>query len=112
MEHMSFLTVSNKSVLRMRMLLLQILKKPMPCKYQYQEIEKRTFEQAKAAALSCLDACPDDVLRRFINWSWRFISAYRRGLIGAAVAWAVRTQKSHRTVSASAMMSLGAVLNV
>jgi hypothetical protein len=29
-EHMSFLTVSNKSVLRTRMLLSQMLKKPMP----------------------------------------------------------------------------------
>jgi len=50
---------------------------------------------------------PDvDVLRRFINRSWCFISAYRKGLNGEAAAWAVRKQKQHRSVSQSAMDSI------
>jgi hypothetical protein len=58
-----------------------------------------------------LDACPDEVIRRFINRSFRFMSAYRKGLTGKAALWAVRNQKSHRQVSAQAMMSIEAVLN-
>jgi len=40
--------------------------------------------------------CPLGVLRRFINRSWRFMSAYRKGLNGEAAAWAVRKQKQYR----------------
>jgi hypothetical protein len=58
-----------------------------------------------------LDACPDEVIRRFINQSFRFMSAYRRGLKGKAALWAVHHQKSHHQVSAQAMMSIEAVLN-
>ena len=47
----------------------------------------------------------------FFNRSWRFMDAYRKGLTGKAAEWAVWKQKSHRTVSQSAMMNLSAVLN-
>ena len=50
------------------------------------------------------------VIRRFINRSWRWMSAYRMGLTGNAAQWAVRKQKGHRSVSRSAMMHLDAVL--
>ena len=58
-----------------------------------------------------LDACPTEVIRRFINRSWQFMSAYRMGLTGKAAEWAVKKQKGHHQVSHSAMMSIEAVLN-
>jgi hypothetical protein len=39
-------------------------------KYRYQEEEKKNFEQAKAAAIKWLDACPSEVIHKFINCSW------------------------------------------
>lgn len=80
------------------------------CKYRYREISKRTFAEAQRIALEKLNACPTEVIRRFINRSWRFMSAYRLGLTGKAAEWAVRKQRQHRQVSASAMMSIEAVL--
>jgi hypothetical protein len=65
----------------------------------------------KDAVQKYLDACPKEVIRRFINRSWRFMSAYRRGLTGRAAAWAVRKQKQHRQVSQRAMLAIDAVLN-
>ena len=32
------------------------------CKYRYREIPKKTFAEAKEAALDCLNACPVDVI--------------------------------------------------
>ncbi|OAX40515.1 hypothetical protein K503DRAFT_687415, partial [Rhizopogon vinicolor AM-OR11-026] len=57
-----------------------------------------------------LDACPTEVIRRFISRSWRLMSAYRLGLMGKAAEWAVQKQKRHRQVSQRAMMSIEAVL--
>ena len=65
------------------------------CKYRYREVPKATFADAKRVAQQFLDACPIDVIRRFINRSWRFLSAYRLGLTGRAAMWAVRKQKGH-----------------
>ncbi|OCH93510.1 hypothetical protein OBBRIDRAFT_307957 [Obba rivulosa] len=83
------------------------------CKYCYREVVKKNFEDTKHVALSVLNACPLDVIQRFINRFWRFMDAYRQGLTGkaAAQAWAVHKQKQHRQVSRSAMMALEAVLN-
>ncbi|KAJ3711839.1 hypothetical protein DFJ43DRAFT_1008734, partial [Lentinula guzmanii] len=64
----------------------------------------------KDTAFKYLDACPVDVIRQFINRSFRFMSAYRLGLTGKAAEWAVRKQKAHRSVSAAAMMHLDAIL--
>ena len=72
---------------------------------------KHNFAEAKEIAFKYLDACPIDVIQRFINRSWRFMSAYRKGLTGEAAAWAVRKQRRHRQVSNQAMMSIDAVLN-
>ena len=74
-------------------------------------MKKGTFEEAKQCAVQQLDACPTEVIRRFINRSWRFMSAYRMGLTGKAAEWAVRKQKQHRQVSHRAMMSIEAVLD-
>jgi hypothetical protein len=81
------------------------------CKYRYREVPKKTFAEAKALVLEYLNACPVEVIRRFVNRSWRFMSAYQLGLTGKAAAWAVRKQKQHRQVSQAAMMSIDAVLN-
>ncbi|TFK91730.1 hypothetical protein K466DRAFT_482133 [Polyporus arcularius HHB13444] len=80
-------------------------------KYRYREVPKKNFEHAKQVAVGILNSCPTDVIRRFINRSWRFMDAYRQGLTGKAAEWAVRKQKSHRQVSRTAMMHLDAVLN-
>lgn len=80
-------------------------------KYRYCEVYKGKFEDAKKHALECLNSCPVDIIRCFFNRSWRFMDAYWRGFTGKAAEWAVRKQKSHRTVSQSAMMSIEAVLN-
>ena len=74
------------------------------CKYR--EHPKNNFAEAKTRALEVLDLCPADVIRRFINRSWRFIDAYKKGLTGEAAACVVRKQKSHRSVSESAMKAL------
>ncbi|KAK0478147.1 hypothetical protein IW261DRAFT_1420346 [Armillaria novae-zelandiae] len=66
------------------------------CKHRYQEIEKNTFADAKAAVFKCLDSCPIDVIWKFVNRSWRFMDAYRKRLTGEAAAWAVKDQKGHR----------------
>jgi hypothetical protein len=80
-------------------------------KYRYRQVPKKSFEDAKKAAFAALDACPVDVIRRFINRAWRFMSAYRIGLTGHAAAWGVRKQKGHRTVSRNAMMHLDAIVS-
>lgn len=58
-----------------------------------------------------LDSCPIEVIRRFINRSWRFMSAYRTGLTGKAAAWAVKKQRSHRSVPERARIAIEALLN-
>ncbi|EDR06554.1 uncharacterized protein LACBIDRAFT_300092 [Laccaria bicolor S238N-H82] len=80
-------------------------------KYRYRQVDKNTFQQAKDAASEALNACPPEVIWRFINRSWRWMSAYRIGLTGEAAQWAVRKQKGHRSVSRTAMMHLDSVLN-
>jgi len=74
-------------------------------------VKKGTFKDAKQCAVQQLDACPTEVIRRFINHSWRFMSAYRMGLTGKAAEWAVKKQKQHHQVSCRAMMSIKAVLD-
>jgi hypothetical protein len=53
-----------------------------------------------------------DVIRRFINRSWRFMSAsaYRK-CSGIIAGMGVKKQKQHPQVSQQAMMSIEAVLN-
>jgi hypothetical protein len=72
-------------------------------------MEKNNFDQAKKAAFQCLDVCLTEVIRQFVNCSWRFMDAYRKGLRGEAAVWAVKAQKGHHRVSERAMMSLETV---
>jgi len=80
------------------------------CKYRYREASKPTFAHAKKIAEDFLDSCPVEVIRRFINRTYRFMSAYRMGLTGKAAEWAVHKQKQHCQVSQRAMMAIEAVL--
>ena len=80
------------------------------CKYRYWQTQKDNFAIAKEKAFEVLDACPPEVIRRFIGnslRSWRFIEAYRNGLTGWASAWVVRKQKGHQSVSEKAMEGFG-----
>ena len=65
--------------------------------------------EAKECAIKYLDAYPPEVTVHQSE-SWRFIDAYQKGLTGAAAAWVVWTQKSHRSVSEGAMKALEAHL--
>jgi hypothetical protein len=67
---------------------------------------KSRFSCSKREAFEVLNACPPEVIQRFINQSWRFIDAYRNGLTGWAAAWVVRKQKGHQSVSEKAMKAL------
>ena len=64
-------------------------------KYQYRQVDKNTFQQAKDAALEALNSCPVKVIQQFINCSWWWMSAYHMGLTGDAAQWAVWKQKGH-----------------
>ncbi|THU77242.1 hypothetical protein K435DRAFT_702816 [Dendrothele bispora CBS 962.96] len=75
-------------------------------KYCYRDEQKSTFAAAKKVAFEWLDACPTDVIRRFINCAWGFMSTYRCGLTGRAAEWAVKKQRGHRAVSERAMRQL------
>jgi len=74
-------------------------------------VEKKTFNDAKEVAQRFLKECPKEVIQRFINRSWRFISAYRKGLTGAAAAWAVRKQKQHQAINQRVMMAIDVLMN-
>jgi hypothetical protein len=54
---------------------------------------------------------PREVIQRFINRSWWFMSAYRKGLTGAAAAWAVRKQKQLRAINQTVMMAIDVLMN-
>ncbi|KAF9503439.1 hypothetical protein BS47DRAFT_1374479 [Hydnum rufescens UP504] len=71
------------------------------CKVSLLEVFKTSFAEAKEIAIQSLDACPIETIQRFINRSWRFMSAYHLGLTGKAAEWAVRKQKSHHSVCAA-----------
>jgi S-adenosylmethionine synthetase len=66
---------------------------PVQMKISVSTTTAKQFQDAKEAVQKYLSACPTEVIRRFINRSWRFVSAYQCGLIGRATAWAVRKQK-------------------
>jgi hypothetical protein len=79
--------------------------------HRYREVYKERFEDAKATARTCLNACPIEVIRRFFNCSWQFMDAYQKGLTGIAAEWAIHKQKLHQKAGLQAMMSVAAVLN-
>jgi hypothetical protein len=39
------------------------------------------------------------------------MSAYRKGLTGAAAAWAVHNQKQHRAINQTVMMAIDVLMN-
>ena len=56
--------------------------------------------------ISSFDACPKEVIQKFINRSWRIVDSYRKGLTGEAVVWVVKKQKGHQAMSKKAMKAL------
>ena len=80
------------------------------CKYRYREVEKKTFKDSKEAAQCFLKKCPKEVIQHFINQSWWFMSAYHKGLTGAA-AWAVHKQKQHWAINQRVMMAIDVLMN-
>jgi hypothetical protein len=72
-------------------------------KARYRQVKKTSFSHAKEEVVKALDSCGVDILRRFYNRTARFMDAYRQGLSVKAVAWCVKKQKRHRTISAEAM---------
>ena len=74
-------------------------------------MEKKTFKDAKEAVHRFLEECPKEVIQCFINQSWRFMSAYRKGLTGAAAAWTVRKQKQHQAINQTVMMAIDVLMN-
>ena len=81
------------------------------CKYCYRQVIKPTFAVAKDASINILNACPAEVIQRFINRSYHFLSAYHLGLTGKAAEWVVQKQKQQQQVSQSAIMAIEAVIN-
>ncbi|KAJ7693190.1 hypothetical protein B0H17DRAFT_1330545 [Mycena rosella] len=77
-------------------------------KYCFREEDKPKFEDAKQAAIKYLDACTTEIIWRFVNWTWRWMDAYRSGLTGAAAAWAIGHQSAHRQASKRAAAALDA----
>ena len=71
------------------------------CKYRYREVQKTTFKEAKLCTRAQLDACPMEVICRFINQSWQFMSAYWMGLtVEVARAPGVNRRRSaHKTAT-------------
>ena len=69
------------------------------------------FRLVPLAAENALNMCSVEVIRRFINRSWRWMSAYCMGLTGKATQRAVHKQKGLRCASRTAMVHLDAVLN-
>ena len=62
--------------------------------------------QSHSCANQFLDACPKEVIQKFINHSWKFVDSYRKGLTGEAAVWVVKKQKGHQAVSKKAMKAL------
>ena len=75
---------------------------PTGAKYRYRE-DKKNFATAKEIAQKYLDACPVDVIKKFINWTWRFMDAYRKGLTGKALLWAIWKFRQHWCISEGAL---------
>lgn len=57
------------------------------------------FEASKKLLVESLEACPGEVIRRFIRRSQRYLSVYKLGATGPLADFAVRKYKSHRAVS-------------
>ncbi|GAA5917195.1 hypothetical protein JCM5296_006964, partial [Sporobolomyces johnsonii] len=80
-------------------------------KTRYRQTVKKSWEEAKVAAVNALNACPPDVIRRFCRRAFRYMDAYRKGLSAVQAAFAVRKYSSHRCVPQSVFMSVDALLN-
>ncbi|KAI0244995.1 hypothetical protein BJV78DRAFT_1142701 [Lactifluus subvellereus] len=55
-----------------------------------------TIHEMEKIVIACLDDIPLLQIRRYANWSARFISAYAEGLSGVQAVWANRKYHGHR----------------
>lgn len=62
------------------------------------------FANSKLLFAETLDACPEDVICRFLRRADRYASVYRLGATGPLADYAVRKYKSHRSVSATDLL--------
>ena len=57
----------------------------------------------KEIAWKYLDACPVDVIKKFINRTWCFMDTYHKGLTGKALLWAIWKFRQHWCISEDAL---------
>ena len=74
-------------------------------KSRYRQVKKTSFDYAKKEVVIALDACTIDTMRRFVNRSYRFMDAYRKGLSVKAAAWCIKKQKRYRVILEAAMQA-------
>ena len=64
-----------------------------------------SFEYIKKEVIIALDACTINIMRRFINRSYRFIDAYCKGLSVKAATQCIKKQKRYRVISEATMQA-------
>ncbi|KIM29215.1 hypothetical protein M408DRAFT_35243, partial [Serendipita vermifera MAFF 305830] len=67
-------------------------------KRRFRERCNGQFDASKKLLTDSLDACPGEVIRRFIRRADRYASVYRLGATGPLADFAVRKYRSHRAV--------------
>ncbi|KIM30516.1 hypothetical protein M408DRAFT_22012 [Serendipita vermifera MAFF 305830] len=69
-------------------------------KHTYQDrSDGRNFANSKKILTESLDACPGDVIRRYLRRANRYASAYRAGADGPLAEYAAKKFKSHRCIT-------------
>ena len=63
-------------------------------------------DQLEKNMLAALEAVPLKSMRKFANWSRRFMDAYEKGLNGRQAAWASRKYRGHRVLPERIMREL------
>ena len=74
-------------------------------KSRYRQVKKTSFDYVKKEVVIALNACIIDIMRRFVNRSYRFMDAYRKGLSVKAAAWCIKKQKRYRVILEAAMQA-------
>jgi len=72
-------------------------------KTRYRQVKKTSFDYVKKEVVKALEACSLNTIQRFYNRTFRWIDAYRQGLSIKQVAWCVKKQRRHRTISKRVM---------
>jgi len=62
-----------------------------------------TWKGLKENVPIALDSIPIERIRKYARLSYRWMDAYRKGLTGRMAEYAVKQQKSHRSISENIM---------